>query len=117
MAVLGPDHAETLSARALLGSAHLAMGNSSEALRLLEESVRRGERVLGPGHLEVLGWKVSLAEAAGAAGRKKEARAMAESALVRLENGMGPNHPRVVQAREVVEKLTTAGAVTKAGTR
>ena len=48
--LLGPDHPDTVTARANLATSYWSAGRTAEAIALLEQVVADCERLLGPDH-------------------------------------------------------------------
>jgi serine/threonine protein kinase/tetratricopeptide (TPR) repeat protein len=91
-AVLGVNHPATLTSMNKLALALLNNGQTSEAITLQAETLKRRRQVLGPDHAETLGSLSNLANAYRLAGRLDEAMATHEAAMKRLKAKLGIDH-------------------------
>jgi tetratricopeptide (TPR) repeat protein len=97
--VLGPEHADALTARDHLAAAYDKAGRRDEAISAHRRRVEERERLLGPGHPDTLTCRGDLAHAYLAAGRLAEATPLYERALAGLEWILGADHPDTLTAR------------------
>src|SRR6266516_853983 len=97
--VLGPEHADALTARDHLAAAYDKAGRRDEAISAHRRRVEERERLLGPGHPDTLTCRGDLAHAYLAAGRLAEAAPLYERALAGLEWILGADHPDTLTAR------------------
>lgn len=89
----GPDHPDTMAARAAIAAAHLAAGKIGAALVLSEQVCADHRRVLGPTHPDTLAGEADLARSYHAAGRLADAAALLRDTLARCEQALPPGHP------------------------
>ncbi|MEU3169638.1 tetratricopeptide repeat protein [Streptosporangium sp. NPDC006930] len=89
---LGPEHADTLTARADLASLVGAIGNIAEARDQLVALEPITERLLGPDHPTTLDVRTNLASLVGSAGDAAEARDRFAALIPVLERSLGPEH-------------------------
>ena len=97
--VLGPDHPDTIAARAHLGIAYADAGRADEALTLDEQTLAARERVLGPDHPDTLTSRNNLAADYRDVGRLDEALTLDEQTLAARERVLGPDHPDTLSSR------------------
>ncbi|MFE2058670.1 tetratricopeptide repeat protein [Streptomyces sp. NPDC059446] len=97
--VLGPDHPDTLTARADLALSYGELGRHDEATLLQERVVADYERILGPDHPDTLTARAYLAFSYGELGRHDEATLLQERVVVDSERILGPDHPDTLTAR------------------
>ncbi|WP_369147404.1 tetratricopeptide repeat protein [Streptomyces sp. R44] len=97
--LLGPEHPETLAARADLGSFLRQAGRIVEAIALQERVVDECERVLGPDHPDTLTARAALGYSFYEMGRTDEAIALEEQVVVDRERVLGPDDPGTLTAR------------------
>ncbi|WDQ00113.1 tetratricopeptide repeat protein [Micromonospora chalcea] len=97
--ILGPEHPQTLTARANLATAYQQAGRTSEAITLFEQLLADSERILGPEHPQTLTARANLATAYQQAGRTSEAITLFEQLLADSERILGPEHPQTLTAR------------------
>ena len=98
--ILGPDHADTLSARDNLALAYQAAGRFDEAIGSHEQTLAARERVLGPDHPDTLSSRNNLAIAYHDAGRLDEAISLHEQTLATHARVLGPDHPSTLNSRD-----------------
>ena len=97
--MLGPEHPDTLTARANLARSYLSAGRTGEAIAIFEELVADHERLLGPEHPDTLNARANLALSYLSAGRTGEAIAIFEELVAEHERLLGPDHPETLTAR------------------
>ncbi|MGW6914324.1 FxSxx-COOH system tetratricopeptide repeat protein [Kitasatospora sp. NPDC054939] len=95
---LGPEHPDTLVARANLASAHWLAGRADEAIAIEEQLVADQLRLHGEGPQVVVA-RGNLAASYRDAGRYDEAVALDEQGLREAGDRLGPLHPYVLTAR------------------
>ena len=88
--ILGPGHADTLTAGGLLADALLAAGQAAEAVTWFEWVAGRRAGLLGPDHPGTIAARVSLGRALAAAGRPGDAVAVLDQAARHSEQVRGP---------------------------
>ncbi|WP_436761661.1 tetratricopeptide repeat protein [Streptosporangium sp. V21-05] len=96
---LGPEHADTLTARADLAT---MTGETGDVAGALDEStvlVPLTERILGPEHPTTLDVRANLAHWTGEAGDAAGARYQVTMLVSALRRVLGPEHPDTVNAR------------------
>lgn len=106
---LGEDHAQTVLARDLLGSAYQASGRVDEAIGLYETTLTEREQALGTAHPETVVARQRLAGAYLAGDHADGAILLAERALAEREQALGPNHPDSLVARENLARCYLSG--------
>jgi Tetratricopeptide repeat len=89
----GPEHPNTLAARASLARWAGAAGDAAGARDQCAALLSIEGRVLGPEHPATLATRASLARWAGAAGDAAGARDQCAALLPILERVLGPEHP------------------------
>ena len=67
--ILGPEHPDTLTARANLASSYRQAGRTNDAIKIEEQVVGDRERILGPEHPNTLTARANLASSYRQAGR------------------------------------------------
>ncbi|MFF4098663.1 tetratricopeptide repeat protein [Streptomyces sp. NPDC001903] len=97
--VLGPDHPDTLSARANLAATYSDLGRHHDALTLQEAVHADCERLLGPDHSDTLGARANLAVTYHRLGRHNHALALQEAVHADSVRLLGTNHPNTFYAR------------------
>ncbi len=100
---LGPDHPDTLSARASLASAYHAAGRIADAIPLVQRVLADRERLLGADHPSTLASRNNLASAYRATGRPAEAIPLFEQNVAACERLLGAGHPRTLASRHHLE--------------
>jgi eukaryotic-like serine/threonine-protein kinase len=95
----GADSAEALKAIGWLGNCLDRLGNTREAIELLEKAAAGLIRRLGPDRPETLGTRSELALAYQSTGRTNEAIAIYEEVLKLLTSKLGPDHPTTLATR------------------
>ncbi|MEV4453840.1 tetratricopeptide repeat protein, partial [Streptomyces mirabilis] len=83
--LLGPEHSDTLTARANLGTAYREAGRTPEAITLLEQVVADAERGLGPEHPDTFAARTDLGTSYRDAGRTPEAITLLEQVVADAE--------------------------------
>ncbi len=100
--LLGPDDAETLTSKSLLGVILVEEGHYAEAEKLQQECLTTRARVLGPEHIDTVRSMRRLAGVFDWEGRSEEARDLFRRALAIQRRTLGPENP---------ETLMTANAL------
>ena len=98
--VLGPDHPDTLSARASLAYWRGEAGDTDGAVSHYRQLLADRERVLGPDHPDTLSARTSLAYWRGEAGDTDGAVADYRQLLADRERVLGPDHPDTLATRQ-----------------
>ena len=112
---LGPTHADTLVSGNNLAAAYVAAGRVSEAIPLLEATLRDRERVQGGTHPGTLTTRNNLAGAYRDAGRVSEAIPLLEATLRDRERVLGGTHPDTLGSRNnLAAAYRDAGRATEA---
>ncbi|MEV6118852.1 tetratricopeptide repeat protein [Streptomyces sp. NPDC052109] len=96
---LGPDHPDTLTARANLAYWQGRAGDAAGAAAAFAELLPDRERVLGPDHPDTLAARSNLAYWQGDAGDAAGAAAAFAELLPDRERVLGPDHPDTLAAR------------------
>jgi len=96
---LGPEHPNTLTARANLASSYWSAGRTAEATAIDEQVLADSDRLLGPDHPATLTARANLASSYWSAGRTAEATAIDEQVLADSDRLLGPDHPATLTAR------------------
>ncbi len=108
--VLGPDHADTLTAAALLASALVQLGATAQARTLGEDTVERCRRVLGPDHVMTLLAAASLTDAFVQLGAVAQARTLGEDTVERCRRILGGDHiMTLLAASSLTDALVRVG--------
>ncbi len=102
----GPDHPETLAARADLAAACDAAGQMGAALQLRQEVCAGYERVFGDAHPATLACRADLARAYAAVGQAGEAMALLREAIARSEQALSSGDPLTLALRQVLAEIT-----------
>ncbi|WP_393099837.1 FxSxx-COOH system tetratricopeptide repeat protein [Streptomyces sp. LN325] len=97
--ILGPDHPDTLSARANLATSYVKAGRFNDAIALEERVVADFERIRFPGHPDTLTARNNLAISYAQAGRINDAITLGEQVVAGFERTLGRDHPDTVSAR------------------
>jgi hypothetical protein len=103
---LGPDHPDTLTARASLARWTAEAGDAVAARDLLRELLPVLERISGPDHPDTLTARANLAFSTGEAGDAAGARDLFRELLLMRERVLGPEHPYTLKARFGVARWT-----------
>ncbi|MFJ6569093.1 tetratricopeptide repeat protein [Streptomyces sp. NPDC091292] len=112
---LGPDHLDTIRARAHLASSYRNAGRTTEAIPLEEAVLADRERLLGPDHPDTLAARANLAHSYWQAGRTDEAVPLEESVLADRRRLLGPDHLDTIRARaHLASSYRNAGRTTEA---
>jgi hypothetical protein len=98
-AAYGPDHPDTLTARANLAYWTGEAGDPAAARDLLAALLPVRESVSGPEHPETLAARANLAYWTGQAGDPAAARDLFAALLPVEERALGPEHPETLAAR------------------
>jgi len=106
--VFGPDHPDTIAARAAIAAACHSVGKIADALALSEQVCADYERVLGPAHPDTLARYANLARAYRDAGRLADAATLLRDILARCEQALSPGDPLTQALRD-----STTGATTR----
>jgi Tetratricopeptide repeat len=102
----GPDHRQTLRARARVVFLTGNSGDSAEALRLLQELLPDRVRVLGNGHPDVLATRANIAAWTGKCGNNAEALRLDQELLPDRVRVLGNGHPDVLITRNNIAVWT-----------
>jgi serine/threonine protein kinase len=97
-ALLGPDHADTLSSMGCLASAHWEGGNYDLALPLCQQLLEKRRALLGPGHVDTLSAMNNLATVYQDLGQLHLAIPLLEEALTLMKQRMPPDNPKLLGA-------------------
>jgi len=97
--VLGPDHPDTLTARASLAYYLGAAGNLDQATAQFRDLVADCLRVLGPDHSSTLITRGNLARWVGEAGQPAQAARQYQDLLDDFLRVLGPEHPHTLTIR------------------
>ncbi len=112
---LGPDHPETIAARANLAVSYHAAGHKAAAVTLFESVVADRERLLGPEHPDTIAARANLAASYGSTGRTAEAITIGEQVVSDRERLLGAEHPDTIAARaNLAASYDAAGRTAKA---
>ncbi len=112
---LGPEHPDTLTARANLAASFQSARRTSEAIAMKEEVLADRENLLGPEHPDTLTARANLAVSYWSAGRLAEALAIGAEVLAERERILGPEHPDTLRARaDVAVSLRLSGRAVEA---
>jgi len=103
---LGPDHPDTLTARAGLAWWTGDAGDAAEARDQYAALLPAMERVLGPEHPDTLGARADLALWTGDTGDAAAARDQYAALLPVYERALGPDHPDTLMARHNLASFT-----------
>ncbi|MFG2873878.1 tetratricopeptide repeat protein [Streptomyces sp. NPDC048337] len=109
----GPEHRQTLSARAVLGSAYLRAGDVRSATEVLEPALGYALWVLGPDHPTTLNISHQLGDAYSAAGRHALGSEMVREALADCERLLGPGHWETENVRATLVHIAASSLVTR----
>ncbi len=107
-ATLGPDHPNTLTARAQTAFWTGQAGDAAEALRLFRALLPDQERLLGPDHPNTLITRGNIAHWTGAAGDAREALRLFRALLPDQERLLGPDHRDTLVTRASIASWTGA---------
>jgi tetratricopeptide (TPR) repeat protein len=111
-AILGPDHAETQSARLELAAIESASGSHERAIELsiaVRESV---EKTLGPDHPELAIAAYEVGVMLERAGRLEAALSEFERSMAIWREAYGEGHPDTLDAETAIERVREAIAAT-----
>jgi tetratricopeptide (TPR) repeat protein len=108
--LLGPGHANTVTARDRLAAACESAGRPDEAITLLTAALADRERNLGPEHAETIETRCQLARACQSAGRLADAIAGYERTAADSHQVLGPGHPVTLGARAGLAEAYQAAA-------
>ncbi|ATZ22018.1 Tetratricopeptide repeat protein [Streptomyces lavendulae subsp. lavendulae] len=97
--VLGPDHPDTIRARAALAGCYRELGRYQDALTLAEQVLTDCERLLEPDHPGTIRARANLASAYNDLGRYQDALTLAEQVLTDRERVLRDDHPDTIRAR------------------
>ena len=97
--MLGPEHPDTLTARANLARWTGQAGDPAAARDQYAALLPVRERVLGPEHPDTLTARANLAAWTGEAGDPAAARDLFAALLPVFERVLGPEHPDTLAAR------------------
>ena len=107
--ILGPEHPDTLTARANLATAYQQAGRTSDAITFFEQLLVDSERVLGSEHPQTLTARANLATAYQQAGRTSDAITLLEQVLADRVRVLGSEHPHTLTARANLAAYRQAG--------
>jgi tetratricopeptide (TPR) repeat protein len=96
--LLGPAHANAVTARDRLAAAYEEADRAADAIAVFTSALADRERNLGPEHPDTIAARSRLAHAYGSAGRP-EALAIYERAVADSDRQLGPGHPGTLAAR------------------
>jgi Tetratricopeptide repeat len=102
----GPEHPDTLAARANLAAWTGAAGDAAAARDLLAALLPVYERVSGPEHPGTLAARGNLARWTGLAGDPAAARRLYAELLPDMERILGPEHPATLDTRRELARWT-----------
>ena len=102
----GPDHRQTLQARADVARWTGRCGHRAEALRLLQELLPDRVRVLGSGHPNVLITRSNIASWTGQCGNSAEALRLFQDLLPDQVHVLGSGHRDVLTTRSNIASWT-----------
>ena len=92
--LLGPDHPNTLTARANLATVYESAGRVREAIALAECNLADSERLLGPDHPNTLAARENLANTYKSAGRLRKAFSLRRQNATEAKRALEPGHPK-----------------------
>jgi serine/threonine protein kinase/tetratricopeptide (TPR) repeat protein len=92
VALLGPDHVDTLQSMHNVAFAHHLGGQREKAISMFEQVWAKRKEKLGPDHVDTLQSAGILARGYHDAGRPGEALKLAEEIRVMARNKLGPDH-------------------------
>ena len=95
----GPDHRQTLTARAQVAHWTGHCGDSAQALRLCQELLPDQVRVLGPDHPDTLNTRTNIAFWTGQHGDSAQALRLCQELLPDQVRVLGPDHPQTLNTR------------------
>lgn len=95
-AVLGEEHADTLSSMEMVASAIELKGKYKEAEAINRQTLARKEKVLGPEHLATLLSMSNLAVVLIRQEKYKEAEAITRQTLAQYNKVLGPDHQQTL---------------------
>ena len=109
---LGPDHPDTLNARASLAAAYDDAGRIGDALREYQQACAGCERTFGPDHSLTLSRRAGLALSYYAAGQIGDALTELRDSTARAEQALSPADPVTRRLRQAQDDITAdlAGA-------
>jgi tetratricopeptide (TPR) repeat protein len=97
--ILGPDHPDTITARANVASSYWRAGRTTDAITIEERVLADSERLRGADHSDTIRARNNLATSYQQAGRVEEAIALQERVVADRERIEGPGHLYTVRAR------------------
>ncbi|MGY1697369.1 FxSxx-COOH system tetratricopeptide repeat protein [Geodermatophilus sp. SYSU D00814] len=103
--MLGPDHADTLTAASILTHSLVAVGGADQARVLGRDTLQRCRRVLGPDHATALRAAIALALALIGLGETVAAQHLGEDTLERCRRVLGPDHATTLEAAATLTGL------------
>jgi len=106
--LLGPEHERTLFALNNLGATLLQLGQTQEALSLLQQAYDGRKKVLGEDHLSTLISRIQLAVALWESGQASLAETHLRASLSILERLQGPLHSRTLAAKATLGRILIA---------
>ena len=108
--ILGPDHPDTVLARANLAVSYGHAGRTTHAINLQEHVIVDRERILGPDHPDTVLARANLAVSYQHAGRTTDAIALLERAAADQTRILGAEHPDTIATERFLGRLTPPGA-------
>ncbi|MFD5930254.1 tetratricopeptide repeat protein [Streptomyces sp. NPDC060333] len=109
----GPEHRNTLSIRAVLGSTYLRAGDVRSATEVLEAALGYSLWVLGPDHPVTLNTSHQLGDAYYAAGRHALGTEMVREALADCERVLGPDQWETENVRATLVYMAASSLITR----
>ena len=97
--ILGPEHPDTLTARASLAFSYWQAGRTADAITIEEQVTANRTRILGPEHPDTLTARGNLAASYYQAGRTADAITIGEQVTADMARILGPEHPGTLNAR------------------
>jgi tetratricopeptide (TPR) repeat protein len=108
--LLGPGHANTVTARDRLAAAYQSARKPAEAIALFKAALADRERNLGPEHAETIEARGRLAGACRSAGQLADVIALYERTAADSQRVLGPGHPVTLGARASLAEAYQAAA-------
>jgi tetratricopeptide (TPR) repeat protein len=110
--LLGPAHADAVTARDRLAGSYELAGRVEDAIAVFASALADRERNLGPDHPDTIAARGRLAHAYASAGRT-EAMATYERTLADADRVLGPGHPSTMSARTALPEAYLEAGRTK----
>jgi tetratricopeptide (TPR) repeat protein len=105
--LLGPAHADAVTARDRLASAYESAGRGGDSVVVFASALADRERNLGPDHPDTIAARGRLGHAYASAGRP-EAVATYERAVADSDRVLGPGHPATLSVRAALSEAYLA---------